>query len=323
MSGQPAARFGDKIACATPQATPAALPHAPTGSPIVGTCALAVEIGGKGKRAARMGDFSLCPSPVPVPNNIMRGAFPVPIEQMPAARMTDSGTAPHVGMIIPPCCPTVLIGLAGTTGNVVAGTAACQALSNGRTSGTQNQSYNNCGIESSRQLINHSTPANVSEDALMQTAKNTPSINTGGGIGASGGANLFAEGGTVPSQQASLLTNSGVPSSVVPAPATGATVSQFELPLSQGKGVLSGGDVSGMPPRMGYTGGGGHAVTVTGLDYDDAGNVTNVHYNDTNGMCGSTMTTAEFQNFMNAESNSFIANGWTPFGTVVTNNPVW
>jgi YD repeat-containing protein len=87
--------------------------------------------------------------------------------------------------------------------------------------------------------------------------------------------------------------------------------------------VFSGGDVSGLPASAGYTSGGGHAVTVTGFDYDDAGNLTHVHYNDTNSMCGSRITAAQFQNFMDAESSAFIANGNTPFGSVITNNPIW
>ena len=78
-----------------------------------------------------------------------------------------------------------------------------------------------------------------------------------------------------------------------------------------------------MPASKGYTGSGGHAVVVTGFDYDDNGNITHVHYNDTNSMCGQTMTAAEFQAFMDAESISRITQGLPPFGTAITNNRVW
>lgn len=130
MTGQPAARIGDKLSCTTPQATPAAVPHATAGVPLIAIGAATVQIGGN--PAARMGDFSLCPSPVPVPNAVQRGAFPVPIESMPAARMTDIGTPPHVGQILPPCCPTVEIGLAGTTGNPYLGEKQCRSAKDGR-----------------------------------------------------------------------------------------------------------------------------------------------------------------------------------------------
>ena len=64
-------------------------------------------------------------------------------------------------------------------------------------------------------------------------------------------------------------------------------------------------------------------MVVTGFDYDDNGEITHVHYNDTNSQCGSRITKAEFQNFMDAESQVMIANGQTPFGSVVTDNPIW
>jgi hypothetical protein len=50
---------------------------------------------------------------------------------MPAARMSDSGTHPG-SIIMPPCCPTVLIGLAGVTGNPRLGDQACQDMAAGR-----------------------------------------------------------------------------------------------------------------------------------------------------------------------------------------------
>jgi len=326
MSGQPAARIGDMIACATPQATPAALPHAPTGSPIIGLGASTVLIGGN--PAARMNDFSVCLSPAPVPNFVMKGAFPVPIMNMPAARMTDQGTPPHTGVILPPCCATVLIGLSGTTGNPHAGNLACQALANGRAGNTSGQSYNNCGIESSRQIINQANGSSISEDALMQTAKNTPAINTSSSIGTPGAANLFAEGGTTARQQVALLNNAGVASSRIAPVAgnNGIRLTQFELPLSQGRGIIAHGDVSGFPASQGYGSQPvmrGHAVTVTGMTYDDDGKVTHVHFNDTNSMCNQKLTRAEFESFLNTFSVRASANGLTPPNAVITNNPIW
>lgn len=337
MSGQPAARLTDKITCLVPQVVPSPPPppHAiAPGLPILVVGAPTVMIGGIS--AARVSDFSMCLGPAPIPNPILRGAFPVPIMMMPAARLTDQATHPG-SLITGPCCPTVLIGLAGTTGNPPVGTQACLALgqNNGRTGpNPSGQSYNNCGIESSRQIINHVNGLAITENALMQTAKNTPAINTtstvapGGTIGVPGGPNLFAEGGTTAPQQAALLTQSGAPSSqITPLVGNnGVQLSQYELPLSQGRAIIAHGDVSGFPASQGYgvqPGMRGHAVTVTGMDYDDSGNITNVHFNDTNSMCGQTLTATQFSNFLNTFANRAQAGGFTPPNSVVTNNPVW
>jgi uncharacterized Zn-binding protein involved in type VI secretion len=78
--------------------------------PIIPPAALNVFIGGL--IAARMTDLCTCVAPIPVPvDAIIFGSPTVLIGKLPAARMTD----PTVkgGMILPPCCPTVMIGMAG------------------------------------------------------------------------------------------------------------------------------------------------------------------------------------------------------------------
>jgi len=55
--------------------------------------------------AARVGDMATCTGP---PDNIVKGSATVLIGGPPAARVGDS-TA-HGGVVIPPGCPTVLIG---------------------------------------------------------------------------------------------------------------------------------------------------------------------------------------------------------------------
>lgn len=340
MSGQPAARLGDTIICPVPQATPAALPHAPPpGLPIIPPCAPPVLIGGK--PAARVGDQSMCVAPAPTPNPIMRGAFPVPIMNMPAARLTDSATHPGA-MVGPPCCPTVLIGLAGTTGNPPAGMAACQAMAAGRNppagstdsagnalaANTPGQSYNNCGIETARQVLNTATGSNVSQEALFNSAiaggnASQPAIGSSvSGTTVTAANQAWFSGGTVPSQQAAILNANGVPATTIPATPTGAQLGQYEVAMSQGRAVLAGGDVSGFPGWGTQTG--GHAVLITGFEYDDAGNLTNVIYNDTGlGICGQRATAAQFQTAMTTEANNIIANGGTPLGAAVTTNSVW
>ncbi len=342
MSGQPAARVGDGIVCVLPQVLPVVppLPHAPPpGLPIMPPGAPTVLIGGQ--PAARMGDFSLCITPVPTPNPILRGAFPVPIMNMPAARITDSGTHPG-SVIMPPGCVTVLIGLAGVTGNPRLGNQACQNMAAGRNpapgstgpsgnplaSNTPGQSYNNCGIESSRQIVQAANGTNPGQEAMMNNAitnGNTtpPAIgSTVGGTVVTPQNQAYFSGGTTYTQQASILTNNGVPSTGVPPTSSGAQLGQYELALSQGRGVIANGDVQGLPGWGTQTG--FHAVTVTGYEYDDDGNLTHVIYNDTGiGACNKRVTAAQFQSFLDFGASNAIAQGFSPNGGTVTNNPIW
>lgn len=338
MSGQPAARIGDLIACPVPQTTPAALPHAPPpGLPIIPPGAINVLIGGS--PAARIGDMSICVAPAPLPNPILRGAFPVLIANMPAGRMTDQGTHPG-SLIMPPCCPTVLIGLAGTTGNATAALAQCQNMAAGRNppagstrpngtplaSGTPGQSYNNCGIESSRQIIGQATGAPPTQEGLLNQAitgglASQPAIGSSVGTTAVTAQNqMFFSGGTNTGNIATLLTNNGVAatttSSTVP------TLADIETAVAQGRGVVAPVNVAGLPGWGTQTG--GHAVVVTGIQYDDSGAITNVIYNDTGiGVCQQTAPAAVFQMAMNVLSIQQLANGQTPMGFAVTNNRIW
>jgi len=309
MSGQPAARLGDMIACAIPQATPAALPHAPPpGLPIVSTGEATVLI--DGKPAARMTDQSLCVAPVPTPNPITKGAFPVPIGKLPAARMTDSATHPG-SCITGPCCPKVLIGLAGTTGNPRLGTMACQAAAAGRSSGATSQSFNNCGVESSRQIINQANGSNVGEGALLQNA-----INNGFATGTPGSPPVFANGGTGPAGRQSILAGATPP---IASTVQSSNLTNIGLASSQGQGVIANLDAAllwnnvpgvATPPPGSF-----HAVVVTGVDYDDAGNPVNVIINDTGtGQCGRRVPAAQWNQAVGAHSAPALN---------VTSNPIW
>ena len=107
MVGLPAARLTDLHVC--PICIVPALIIPPT--------ATTVFIGGL--LAARMGDMCMCVPPPPAPpippptDPIIFGSPTVMIEKKPAARMMDPTT--KGGMIMPPCCPTVLIGPVGIT----------------------------------------------------------------------------------------------------------------------------------------------------------------------------------------------------------------
>lgn len=101
MPGMPAARVTDMHTCPMCMGAP---------MPILPPCAPTVLIGKL--PAARLTDLCSCVAPIPVPvDPIMFGSPTVIIMGMPAARMADP-TAKG-GVILPPCCPTVLIGLMG------------------------------------------------------------------------------------------------------------------------------------------------------------------------------------------------------------------
>lgn len=76
-------------------------PH--KGGPINAPCSVSTKIGDL--NAARLGDFAVCVGPLDV---IFKGASTVLINDLPAARLTD--TTVHLGVISPPCATTVLIG---------------------------------------------------------------------------------------------------------------------------------------------------------------------------------------------------------------------
>ncbi|MCL2725988.1 MAG: PAAR domain-containing protein [Polyangiaceae bacterium] len=256
------------------------------GGPILPPGAPKVLIGGNFP-AARIGDWATCVGPL---DTIAKGAFPVPINGSPAARKTDQ-TA-HGGEI-KEGCTTVLIGLAGTAGNVFVGQQICEAAFNGRKKTTNNpdghsQNYNNCGIESSRQVINQAKNSNLTEDGLLQDALNNGWASRGAppntGLGDPpvpfGTPPRFQDGGSTVTQRQNLLNNYQVSSSVKTN-----NLDNIGQALSGGKGVIADTDAhflwDGVPNINPPAAGSFHAVTVTGVEYDDNGNVTNVIVNDT------------------------------------------
>lgn len=302
----PAARVGDPHIC--PMVT-GPVPH--VGGPILPAGAPMVLIGGM--PGARIGDMCLCVGP---PDTIVKGAMPVRVMGSPASRMTDQ-TA-HGGQIILGC-PTVLIGLAGISGNVLAGIKVCQAMAAGRSPppgavgpngaqlqpNTPGQSYNNCGIETSRQIMTQATGNNPGQEALLNQAMNNGWANQTPG-------NLYASGGSVPAGRQSLLGANGVPTTQM-AP----NMSNLETAVSQGRGASVDVWAGSMPNWAGQglaPGTGGHNILVTGIEYDANGNPTNVIINDTGmGQCGQRIPYAQFQNALIGGGNTH----------VVTNNPIW
>lgn len=103
-----------------PAPTPTPVPHPAMPLMIIPPCAPTVLIGGL--PAARLGDMTMPCMMIPCvpggPGIIQMGSVTVLISGQPAARMNDPTThascvAPipsPTGRIMPPCCPTVLIG---------------------------------------------------------------------------------------------------------------------------------------------------------------------------------------------------------------------
>jgi len=126
--GQPAARMGDMIKQDTPHCHAPIHPPAPVPTPVPHPGLPLAIIKGQptvligNMPAARVTDTSLpcmLPGCVPAgPGMISLGSFTVLTGNMPQARMNDMTAhmscvavipAP-VGKILPPCCPTVLVG---------------------------------------------------------------------------------------------------------------------------------------------------------------------------------------------------------------------
>ncbi len=126
--GQPAARMGDNVLQTAPHCHAPIHPAAPVPTPVphpalplaIITGAATVMIGGQ--PAARATDQTvICMLPGCIPNGpglISKGSATVLIENLPAARVGDMTSHPGcvapipspVGNILPPGCPTVLIG---------------------------------------------------------------------------------------------------------------------------------------------------------------------------------------------------------------------
>ena len=315
----PAARVTDFHQCNMPTPTPhVGGPVLPPASPTVVTGFLP---------QARATDKCTCAGP---PDFIVTGSGSVLIDGLNAARKTDRTMHQPAG--------TVMMGFASvdiggptvgvTLGGVRSATSACAAAATTRIpapgavdnagnplpAGTTKQSYNNCGIESSRQIINTVSPPGITQEQLLTQATTTTGVPPGGSTAqplAVTGSSTYNSGGTWDWSQQAILQNNGVPSQMQ-AP-TSANVTQG---VAEGRGVIANLDASfiwgaGTPP------GAWHAVLVTGAQYDANGNLLNLIINDTGNNppnnCGASYSAATIQSAMTAHGGNI----------VTTNNRVW
>lgn len=301
-----AARQGDHHACDNQE------PKAHTGGPIQPDCSPDVDTNQLPQ--ARATDRLEC-SGVPVVNFIVTGSATVEINGKLAARKTDKTMHPQGE--IDAGSPNVEIGgpAAGATlGHPDEGQAACQAAAAGRASGRTQQSYTNCGVESSRQIINQVTGAGVDEDTLLNNA-----IANGD---AGDDKDPRKRGLARPTQLQDILARG---SSVDGAEGTGVathladnSVAAISQAVAEGKGVISFHDVAELwgPGNEGL-----HFVLVTGLEYDANGNLVNVVINDTGtGECGKRVPVDQYERSLDLPWYSDVIGNTR---SVVTDDPIW
>jgi hypothetical protein len=145
-----------------------------------------VLVGGAGHFVAADGDP--CPCAAGAPNVVMAGMTEILVHGIPVSGLwhptAHNTAAPDAANANIAWGDTwVLMGGGMTVGNVAAATAACELLPKGRQNGSANQSGQNCGVESMRQIINAKRRrdglAPLSEDELLdETLKHGDSYVT-------------------------------------------------------------------------------------------------------------------------------------------------
>lgn len=290
----PAARKDDNHIC--PSVTPGSPPVPHVGGPVQPPCSTNVQTN---NLAQARGTDKLTCSGGP-PNFIVTGSGTVLVNNLPAARLTSKTMHPPPGFVVG-ASRNVLVGGpdAGVTlGNPAAGQVECLKAAAGRASGSTKQSYGNCAIESSRQIINRTTGANVDEQTLLDSAINSHNADD---------STVPSEkGGQSSAQTANVLNANGVPTST-----QAQNMDNIQQAVAEGRGVISGHDVAVL---WGPDHTGGHAILVTGIEYGPDGRPRTVHVNDTGKNppnCDFSYDVATYQNSLDNDS------------LVVTNNPIW
>lgn len=231
----------------------------------------------------------------------MTGAATVLIGNQPAGRATEKTL--HGPGVLVGASPDVLIGgpsTGATLGGGASALGACMAAAAGRSSGSQKQTWGNCGIESIRQIINQATGANLDDKTLADdavahgdTPERTPRDHS--------------FGGTNPADRRALLERHGVPSSEVLA-----SPADLVQAVAEERGVITSHDAGLLWDDPRYNGS-GHAVVMTGVTFDEDGQPKSVTFNDTGtGECGNTIAADQFFGSLRP---------WRPAN--ITDRPIW
>lgn len=271
------------------------LPH--LGGPIKSPASPNVETNRRG--AARTADELTCIVPS-ITNFIVTGSATVEINGKLASRQWDKTMHPGPGVILTGSSNVDIGGgtAGGTLGEPKTAAAQCRAAANGRTSGSTSQSYNNCGVESSRQLINRNGNP-IDEDTLLDDALRSGDAETK--------PTRFDSGGTGPDGRERILDSHGVPSHQVPQ-----GMNNIAQNVAEGRGVITSHDAGILWDDSRYNGG-GHAIVPTGLEYDKNGRLKNVIVNDTGqGQCGQKIPADRFESSLRPGRN-----------VNVTDDPIW
>jgi uncharacterized Zn-binding protein involved in type VI secretion len=245
---------------------------------VAGACSPDVLV--NGRPIARAGDAIDCPGGAA--DSVFTGCPAVLVNGKIAARQFDRGF--HCS----------LVGIQGTSTDVLLSTetmailgdfpaskAACLAAASGRDSGSTKQSYQNCGLESVRQLVNQSRRPPVDEDRVYAYA-------VGHGY-AEKDTTRKESGGTSPETREAVLEHFGVASDQ-----EDQTPEKIQRALSEGKGVITSHNAAVLwdNPKVD----GAHAVVVTGVKYDEHGKVAAYRINDTgSGECGVLVPAERFE----------------------------
>jgi uncharacterized Zn-binding protein involved in type VI secretion len=261
-----------------------------------------VETNGRGQ--ARGGDSALCAcGPV---DFLVTGSGSVTVNSQPAARMSDKTM--HRGLVMLGSGDVVIGGptIGATLGNIAGSDAGCKALAAGRKGGKAQQSYGNCGIEVSRQMINRARAARgeapITEKELLLFA-----IHNGQAFGPLDSPLQYKVGASTAVQRLALLKAHGVPASQQDV--SKENVAQF---VAEGRGVgvtvLANKYMPAWYPDKDSV----HELLITGAEYDENGDIKSYILNDTGaGVCSLHVPAASFEK------------SWHPDGKlVVTDAPL-
>jgi uncharacterized Zn-binding protein involved in type VI secretion len=275
-----------------------------TGGPLVGPGAPTVLV--EGRPLIVGGDRAVCVGPI---DAMVTGSRTVRAHRKIAVRDTD--LALHGGALVPPLSPTVFIGgpTAGAyLGNRDAALDTCAEAGLGRASGSTQQTYGNCGVEASRQVINRARAnrgepplgeEDVLEDAIAHQEADRSAVD-------------FEHGGTSIEGNQRTLTRNGVPSQVVPGGRDDDTVTRIAQATAEGRGVITEHEAGTL---WDDDSDGGHAITVVGVQFDEHGRPSQVIANDTG--------RADQNCWVRYPADRF-RDSLKPGGSmIITNDPIW
>ena len=176
------------------------------------------------------------------------------------------------------------------------------------------QHHNNCGVQSSAQLINQATGQKLDEEAMLGLAiaggyAESPKPGDAGQLPQPGG-------GTTAADRQALLAELGVPSEVMRNP----TKEQLAEALKENKGVVANVDAGELWQDPRYENG-GHAVVITEGDFNEHGELTHVYINDTgNNQQGRRLSADEMLKAMQTRKDK---KGNSSYQINVTKDPIW